>query len=239
MQFRNVLFAALVCITMAVFVQAQPVPPAATPAQLDGPFQVSYANNPGSGALGLESYINMINTGANGASTLGPGLGGAVGNTCVNVYAFDPGEELIACCSCLLTPNQVVNFGINSGLLYKTQSQIVPSSVTIKLLNSLAGATGSGSSATACANSAYTVGQTQTGGQSFPIAAGLVAYVSTPGTANGTTWPFLLEHPFIPSTLSAGELASITGRCGSLIGNGSGYGICKGCTLGALGAAKL
>ena len=27
------------------------------------------------------------------------------GNICVNTYTFDPAEELISCCACLVTPN--------------------------------------------------------------------------------------------------------------------------------------
>jgi hypothetical protein len=187
-----------------------------------------------------ESYINMINTGANGANLLGPGYGNPLGNTCVNVYAFDPTEELVACCSCMLTPNQVANLGVNANLLAKTQTGIIPTSVTIKLLNSLAEPK-SGGTATDCNNSAYLVGIGTPGvaNTTFPIENGLVAYVSTPGTTNGTTWTNLSEHPFIPATLSADELTSITGRCGSLIGNGSGYGICQPCVAGALGAVKL
>src|ERR1035438_7799171 len=98
---------------------------------LDGSFQVSYAANPSAG----ESYINIINTGANGDPILGPGLGGASGNICVNVYAFDPGEEMISCCSCLVTPNQVVNLGVNANLTVKTLTGVIPTSVTIKLLD--------------------------------------------------------------------------------------------------------
>jgi hypothetical protein len=237
MQFRNVLLAALVCITMAVFAQAQAIP-AATAAQLDGYFLVSYANNPSPGLTTAESYINMINTGYNGANALGPGYGNPLGNTCVNVYAFDSTEELVACCSCMVTPDQVVNMGVNANLLAKTQTGVIPTSVTIKLLNSSADT--SKASSPNCNNSAYLVG---TAGSAFTIENGLVAYVSTPGTMNGTTWTSLLEHPFIPSTLTAvgagSELASITGRCGSLIGNGSGFGICKTCVAGALGAAKM
>jgi len=202
---------------MAVFAQAQ---------TLDGSFQVSYAANPAAG----ESIINMINDGANGAPLLGPGFGGAAGNTCVNVYAFDPGEELIACCSCLLTPDQVVNLGVNANLTIKTQTGVVPTSVAIKLLNTLAG----DGTKTSCTNSAALAG---TG--AFPIMSGLVAYGTTPQQLTGTGVYNMVEHPFIPASLSAGELASITGRCASLIGNASGYGICTQCRPGALGAAKL
>jgi hypothetical protein len=49
----------------------------------------------------------------------------------------------------------------------------------------------------------------------------------------------LLEsRTFTPATLSAGELASIGGRCGSILGNGSGFGVCNSCRAGALGGSK-
>jgi len=199
---------------------------AQNPITADSPFQVSYAANPTAG----ESYINMINTGAYGASLLGPGFGGAAGNMCVNVYAFSPDEQLISCCSCLLTPNAVANLGVNRDLTVKTLTGVVPTSVVIKLVNTLAGATGTG---TSCTNSAATAG-----GAGFPlaIAGGLVAYGTTPQPV-GTVYN-AVEHSFVPSTLSGGELASITGRCASIIGNGSGFGICLSCRAGALGGTK-
>src|SRR5581483_12215874 len=85
---RNILFT-LLAVSIAGFAQEFPdtgVDPS------DTGFQVRYAANLGLG----ESYINIVNTGANGAPLLGPGLGAATGNICVNVYAFDPGEELVA-----------------------------------------------------------------------------------------------------------------------------------------------
>jgi hypothetical protein len=185
----------------------------------DSPFQVKYAANLNIG----ESYIDITNTGANGAAVLGPGFGTQSGNICVNVYAFDPGEELISCCSCLVTPDQTVNLGVNRDITVKTFTGVVPTSVTVKLLAILAGTNGSG---TSCTNAAATVTATTTG------VAGLAAWGTTlhlnPTGGYDTT-----ETPFTPATLSAGEAASIGGRCAAILGNGSGFGICHSCRAGA------
>lgn len=219
MRFRIMLMAAFLAVVAIGYAQAQAVP------AHDAPFQVRYAANLAAG----ESYINIVNTGANGAPLLGPGFQAAnVGNICVNVYTFAPDEQLISCCSCLVTPNQVVNLGVNRDLVSKTLTGVVPSSVTVKLLASKPGAS-------TCSNSAAT--------WDAIVPAGMAAWGTTlhaqPGGGFATT-----ETPFIPATLSAGEagtnteLASIRGRCAAIIGNGSGYGICASCRLGALGAVR-
>ncbi len=186
-------------------------------------FQVRYASNLNIG----ESYINIANPGADGAPLLGPGFGAASGNVCVNVYAFDPGEELISCCSCLVTPDETVNLGVNRDLTVKTLTGVVPTSVTVKLVATLAGAGGAG---TSCSGSAALV-------TTATPACGLTAWGTTlhsvPG-GYGTT-----ETPFTPATLSSGELASIGGRCASILGNGSGFGACNSCRSGALGAGAI
>jgi hypothetical protein len=211
MKLTNVLLAVLGC-SVAAFAQ--------NPIKADGPFQVSYAANPSAG----ESYINIINTGANGTPLLGPGFGTQYGNICVNVYAFAPDEQEISCCSCLLTPNSVVNLGVNRDLTSTTLTGVVPSSTVVKLLSTLAGGDGTG---TSCTNSAALAG--------IPV-RGMVAYGTTPQPA-GTTYS-AVEHTFVPSSLSAGEYASIVYRCATIIGNGSGFGICNSCRSGALGATK-
>ena len=211
MQFRNLTLAALAFATVAF-------------AQSDSAFQVRYAANLAAG----ESYINIVNTGANGAPLLGPGFGGASGNICVNVYAFDPAEELVACCSCLVTPDQVVNLGVNRDLTSKTLTGVIPTSVTVKVLASLAGTGGAG---TSCTNSAATVTTATV------VSAGMAAWGTTLHAAVPSGYA-TTETPFTPSTLSAGELASITGRCASIIGNASGFGICSSCRAGALGSSK-
>ena len=197
---------------------------AATAIIFVGPaFQVTYAANLNAG----ESYINVGNNGSNGAPLLGPGFGNTAGNICVNVYAFSPDEQMISCCSCLVTPNGLANIGVIRDLTAKTLTGVVPTSVVVKLLTTLAGAGGSG---TSCANSAAVA-------SSETIAGGAVAWRTTLHAAPvgfGTT-----ETPFTNATLSAGELASLRGRCASILGNGSGFGICRSCQPGALGADRM
>src|ERR1700722_4464018 len=62
-------------------------------------FQIGYAANLNIG----ESTLNMSNSGWQGGfiNAIPP----TVGNICANVYVFDPQEEEISCCSCLITPN--------------------------------------------------------------------------------------------------------------------------------------
>ncbi len=187
-------------------------------------FLVKYAANLNIG----ESFIDITNPGTNGAPLQGPGLGATSGNLCVNVYAFDASEELISCCSCLVTPDQTVNLGVNRDLTAKTLTGVVPTSVTIKLLPTLAGGNGSG---TSCTNSAATVtGATLANG----LAAWGTTLHATPGGSYATT-----EARFTASSLSAGELASIGGRCASVVGNGSGFGVCASCRSGALGGSTF
>jgi hypothetical protein len=188
-------------------------------------FLIRYAANLNMG----ESYVDITNTGANGAALLGPGFGSQIGNICVNVFTFDPNEELISCCSCLLTPDQTVNLGVNRDLTVKTLTGVVPTSVTIKLIPSLAGGDGTG---VTCINSAASV-------TTASLAGGAAAWGTTlhAGAAPGTF--DLIETPFTPSSLSQGELASVGGRCAAILGNASGFGICNSCRAGALGARPL
>lgn len=207
----------LVATTTCPFVISAAAPPQVS-------FLVRYAANLNIG----ESYVDITNTGANGCSILGPGFGAPSGNICVNTYAFDPGEELISCCSCLVTCDQTSSLGVNRDLTVKTLTGAVPTSVTIKLVATLAGGDGTG---TSCTNSAAAVTTaTLTGG----LAAWGTTLHATPAAGYDTT-----ETPFTGSTLSQGELNSIGGRCAAILGNGSGFGLCNSCRAGALGASRF
>ena len=189
-------------------------------------FQVRYAANLTSG----DSVINLTNTGANGASLNGPGFGGAAGNICVNVYAFSPDEQLVSCCSCLITPNGLASLSVNSDLISNTLTGVRPNSVVVKLVNTGAGAAFTG---TNCTNSAALAG-----GAAFPLAAGMLAFGTTIHGAPVAGTFGVTETPFLQATLSPAELASITNRCTNIIGNGSTFGICRSCRVGGLDATR-
>ena len=190
-------------------------------------FLIRFAANLTSG----DAVINITNPGFNGASLNGPGFGGAAGNICVNVYAFSPDEQLISCCSCLITPNGLVSLSVNSDLISNTLTGVRPNSVVVKLVNTGAGATFSG---TSCTNSAALAGTAN-----FPTAGGgLPAYGTTvhAGAVAGTFQT--TETPFSRATLSPAELASITNRCTNIVGNGSTFGICRSCPVGGLASGN-
>ena len=211
-------------------------------AQQDTSFQIRYAANLTAG----DSVINITNTGANGASLTGPGFGGAVGNICVNVYAFSPDEQLISCCSCLITPNGLVSLSVNQDLVSNTLTGVRPNSVVIKLVETLAQTTAGAGLGTSCTNSAALAGIAVGAAIPFPIptngmlAWGTTVHAGVPAGSFATT-----ETAFIPATLVlpvagvpvlGSELASITNRCTNIIGNGSTFGICRSCRAGGLRA---
>ena len=191
----------------------------------DGPFQIRYAANLTSG----DSVINITNSGANGASLNGPGFGGPAGNICVNVYAFSPDEQLISCCSCLITPNGLASLSVNSDLVSNTLTGVRPNSVVVKLVGTGAGAAFTG---TSCTNSAAIAGSA-----TFPLAPGMIAWGTTVHAA--PVGLAVTETAFSNATLSAAELASITNRCVNIVGNGSTFGICRSCRVGGLASDRL
>ena len=173
-----------------------------------------------------DAVIDLTNTGENGASLFGPGFGSAVGNVCANVYAFSPDEQLVACCSCLITPNGLASLSITNDVISNTLTGGRPTTIVIKVLTTLAGSGGTG---TSCANSAAVPGT---------LASGLDAWGTTLHATETAGEFALTERNFTAATLSAGEFASLAGRCTSIIGNASGAGVCNSCKIGGLGAQR-
>src|SRR5215467_12720648 len=86
-------------------------------------FQVRYASNLNVG----DSFINITNAGTQNS-------GGALTNICANVYAFSPDEQLISCCSCVVTPNALVSLSAVNDLISNTLTPARPSSIVVKLI---------------------------------------------------------------------------------------------------------
>lgn len=179
-------------------------------AQLDMPYQISYATNLAAG----DSYVTVTNSGINDTATLPI----QNGNICVNVYTYDPSEEMISCCSCPVTPNALQFLSVKKDLIANTLTPSIPNSVVIKLLAS-AGPT--------C--NAATVGTAPNLGVS-----GLLAWSTTLAeTSAGVYTPE--RTPFIPASLGSAELKRMASLCGFIHANGSGYGTCAACRIGAAG----
>jgi hypothetical protein len=174
-------------------------------AQPTDAFQVRYASNLNIG----DSVINITNAGTTG------------GNICANVYTFSPDEQLISCCSCVVTPNALVSLSANGDLVSNTLTPAHPTSIVVKLL-ATTGAACNAASATPAA-----------------LAGGMRAWGTTLHAAPTTPVSYAVtETEFSQAGLSAGELARITSFCGFIQANGSGFGICRSCRLGGLGAVS-
>lgn len=181
-------------------------------AQPPDAFQVRYASN-----LNLaDSVINITNAGTQGGTA-------PTGNICVNVYTFAADEQLVACCSCLVTPDGLNSLSARTDLISNPLTPAVPTSIVVKLLATTpVGGT--------CNPSSPTAGT---------LAAGMRAWGTTvhalPTAPGGLA---LTETEFSNAVLSATELAHITSTCAFIQDNGSGFGICASCSTGGLAAPK-
>jgi hypothetical protein len=231
---------AAVVLTTVAFGQPGNIPPSANPGVLIDAFQVHYLANLNIG----DGVVNITNTGALGADPFGP-LSGTTGRVCVNVYAFSSDEQEIACCSCLVTPNALVHLSARTDLIGNTLTGVIPSSIMVKLITTIPGP-GTTSSPTSVpgvntqaaftgssCNAAYPFSTINLAPGTRAWATVLHALPTTPVTYGVT------EGAFLPAQLSAGELAKATQLCQFIVGNGSGAGLCKSCTLGGLGGSKL
>jgi hypothetical protein len=202
---------------------------------LDNAFQVRYFTNADCSAASTpacvgapqarpDSFVDISNSGARGGvgdqSGTSAGIGGAI---CVNVYTFSFDEQMASCCSCPVTPNGLVSLSVQRDLISNTLTPAKPASGVIKLLATVpVGGT--------CSMSAAGVA-------TATLAPGLVAWGTT-NHAGPVSGAFsTTETAFTPATLSASELSHLGRVCSFIIGQGSGFGLCKSCpTLGGQGA---
>lgn len=176
--------------------------------------QIGYAANLGLG----QSVIDLTNVGTNGGDDTADFI-------CANVYVFAQDQQLISCCSCPLSPNDLQFLSVQSDLINNTLTPGVPTGVSVIV------------TATDDTGQVGCDAATATGG----FVGGLNVWGSTvhkaPLGALAVT-----ETRFLDFTLKGAgpgsELFKMTSLCGFIESNGSGFGICNTCTSGAAGAKK-
>jgi hypothetical protein len=187
----------------------------------DVSFLIRYASNLSVG----ESVVNFTNSGA--SSTVGLPTGAQNGEICANVFAYSPDEQLVSCCSCNVTPNALNSLMVKADLGTNTLTPIIPSSLVIKVI-----ATAGGAACTAASAATVNTQVLQPGLEAWGTTLHALPTAAGSPTAYGVT-----ETAFAKGLLSTAELDRMAGLCAFIRANGSGYGICKSCRVGGLGAS--
>ena len=195
----EMLWAVIVVLSLATAAVAFAADPA-VPGPPDA-FQIGHASNLNIG----DSVVNITNTGTQSSS-----------NLCVNVYTFDPAEEMISCCTCNVTPNGLKSISVRGSLTSNPLTPAIPTSVIIKLLASTGACNASSVSAANLAPGLRAWGTTVHALPTSPVTYGVT------------------ETPLSPAVLSVSELEKLTSFCGFIQLDGSGFGICSGCSTGGL-----
>ena len=95
-----------------------------------GPYLIDYfANN-----NALDQSLRLINFGAAGSPLTSP-----VGDVCANIYVFDTNQEMIACCSCRITPNGTLTLSVHNDLTSNPVTSVIPINGDIKVVSTAAG----------------------------------------------------------------------------------------------------
>jgi hypothetical protein len=211
--YMRLLTLVVLVFSMAAFAQSAGDTPVVTPnnyGYVGDWFQVKYFPN-----LGIPSgaYINISNTGRQG--------GKGTGDLCINVYGFDPNEEMFACCNCKVTPNGLVSLNVYTDLVGKALTPNAPTAAVVKLMAT--------TTAKCDAGNAYVAND---------LARGMVAWgTSLHALPTSPVTYGITETAFSKADLGATELANLTLYCRVIGVIGSGYGTCNSCKAGGLGAA--
>ena len=196
------IFATLALATVVSATQSQIInaPPDA--------YQLRYAANMAVG----DSVVDLTNAGTVGGRE-------PSGDICANVYVFAQDQQLISCCTCMLTPNHLQTLSVRNDLINNTLTPGIPTAISIALV-ATKGSTCNAANITA-----------------NNLVGGLRAWGTTLHAAPSGGY-VLSETHFSDAPLSTGELQKMTSYCGFIQANGSGYGICNSCRPGAQGATK-
>ena len=149
-----------------------------------------------------------------------------------NVYVFAEDQQLIACCSCPLTPNHLKTLSVQKDLISNTLTPGVPVGVTVSVL-----ATTDWVAGRQCNPAKPIDNIVGTPGVANSFAGGLRGWGGTLHAAPAGGFA-VTENPLSIASMSPSEFQKVTSYCGFIIANGSGFGICGSCRQGAAGGSK-
>jgi hypothetical protein len=152
------------------------------------------------------NYFSNANTGAPDATVQIDNPGTSGGSLCAMIYVYAPDQQLTECCGCNITENGLLTLSVNGDLTHDPLTGVLLNSGTIKIVSS--------SGAPTCDPRKPTP---------TPALREWGTHILNSGA--------ITETEFLTATLSSADLTKATNLCKSIIGNGSGSGICT-CGVG-------
>ena len=180
-----------------------------------GPYLVDYfSNNPGPTkylteipvATVADQQIRLVNFGAAGTPLTSPD-----GDVCANIYVFDANQEMVSCCSCRLTPNELLTLSIANELTNNPVTSVVPVNGDVKIVSTAAVGLAS------CTPLSYN-------GGILDSLVGFGTHVQTSGGSIPGTYYTETNIPF--AALGAAEQGFLPQACQFARYLGSGKGVC-------------
>ncbi len=175
--------------------------PALAQGPINGPYLVDYfSNNVGA----ADQTVRLVNFAAAGTPLTSP-----VGDVCANIYVFDANQEMIACCSCRITPNGLLTLSVAINLTANPVTSVVPVNGDIKIVSTAA------NGSAGCTPLTYNAGM-------IDSTVGFGTHIQI---AAATT--FITETKLPAAALSSGEQGFLTLACQFARYLGSGKGTCS------------
>jgi hypothetical protein len=212
-----------------------------------GSYMIGYYT--GANAGYPDAQMHILNPGSNGGygnPNEGTGSIPQQGDLCANIYIFTYDEQMIACCSCKVSPNGMLGFNLDTKIIPNPLTGIVPHAGAIKVVASPGGgaqgalttppsgpaAAVTGTSGLACDAGSYypyVIGQTVTPWQ----LQSWITHVRPLGTPFGAPY-VVTEIPFSGVALSQSEYNKLVQQCYAIeaspaqggVGSGAGKCVC-------------
>jgi hypothetical protein len=172
-----------------------------------------FSNNAGPVPGAPDQLIRLVNVGLGGTPLTSP-----QGDICADIYVFDNNQEMISCCSCRLTPNELGTASIGTQLTNNPVTSVVPPAGVIKIVAS--STPKSGCDPTLGAFDDATIAAPSGGPPEF--VAGFATHLQVTGGATSVT-----ETNIPVAALSSAERQFLPLSCAFAQYLGSGKGTCK------------